>query len=73
MARVIILGGGVSANPRLRHQMKQRCQEEQKKLFIPQVIHCTDNAAMIALAGNHSFQAGSSVSYNKDVYCHSTL
>ncbi len=69
----IVLGGGVSANPRLRHQMKQRCQEEQKKLFIPQVIHCTDNAAMIALAGNHSFQASSSVSYNKDVYCHSTL
>ncbi len=69
----IVLGGGVSSNPRLRQFMKQRCAEEDKKLYIPRPSYCTDNAAMIALAGVHSQVKDSSLSLDSDVYCRSAL
>ncbi|PIU83786.1 MAG: tRNA (adenosine(37)-N6)-threonylcarbamoyltransferase complex transferase subunit TsaD [Elusimicrobia bacterium CG06_land_8_20_14_3_00_38_11] len=47
----IILGGGVSANSRLRCDFIKKCDEENIKLFMPAAIFCTDNAAMIASAG----------------------
>lgn len=47
----IILGGGVSANSRLRSDFLKKCDEESIKLFMPLPIFCTDNAAMIASAG----------------------
>lgn len=69
----VVLGGGVSANPRLRQLMKNRCKEEQKEFFIPRPAYCTDNAAMIAIAGVHSHREGSDFAYNQDVYTRSTL
>ncbi len=69
----VVLGGGVSSNPRLRHFMNQRCAEEDKKLYIPRPSHCTDNAAMIALAGIHFQNNDSSLSLGSDVYCRSSL
>ncbi|MFH1540437.1 MAG: tRNA (adenosine(37)-N6)-threonylcarbamoyltransferase complex transferase subunit TsaD, partial [Elusimicrobiota bacterium] len=47
----IALGGGVSANSQLRADFIKKCDEENLKLFMPSVAFCTDNAAMIALAG----------------------
>jgi len=47
----IVLGGGVSANSRLRSDFIKKCDEENIKLFMPSAIFCTDNAAMIAAAG----------------------
>lgn len=47
----IALGGGVSANSRLRGDFLKKCDEENIKLFVPPAIFCTDNAAMIAAAG----------------------
>ena len=69
----LVLGGGVSANPRLRAFMQQCCNKEGKKLFIPRPVHCTDNAAMIALAGFHAYKQGQNCSYSGDVYCRSLL
>ena len=69
----IVLGGGVSSNPRLREFMRKRCHEEGKQLFIPRPVHCTDNAAMIALAGFHAYHKEQSCSHNSDVYCRSVL
>ncbi len=69
----VVLGGGVSSNPRLREFMRKRCHEEEKQLFIPRPIHCTDNAAMIALAGFHAYHEKQSCSYDSDVYCRSVL
>jgi len=69
----IVMGGGVSSNPRLRECMQKRCSEEDKKLYIPRPVHCTDNAAMIALAGFHTHKRKQDCSYDSDVYCRSVL
>ncbi len=69
----VVMGGGVSSNPRLREVMKKRCQEEQKQLFIPRPGFCTDNGAMIALAGIQAHRQSPGFSYDQDVYCRSPL
>ncbi len=46
----IIVGGGVAANSRLRTVMRERAAAEGFTLAMPEPRHCTDNAAMIALA-----------------------
>lgn len=71
--RTVILGGGVSSNPRLRQLMEKRCKEEGNALHIPRPAYCTDNAAMIALAGIHAHRHDSMFSFDSDVYCRSEL
>jgi N6-L-threonylcarbamoyladenine synthase len=50
--------GGVSANSYLRAQFMGRCEAEQCTGYIPAFAYCTDNAAMIAIAAYHKWQAG---------------
>ena len=49
-ANGIVLGGGVSANSRLRAQMTQQAAAEGFRVALPSRAMCTDNAAMIASA-----------------------
>jgi N6-L-threonylcarbamoyladenine synthase len=49
-ARGIVLGGGVSANSRLRAQMTAQAEAEGFSVALPSRAMCTDNAAMIASA-----------------------
>jgi N6-L-threonylcarbamoyladenine synthase len=49
LARLAV-GGGVSANRRLRAALEQMAKEEGAELFIPPMPLCTDNAAMAAVA-----------------------
>lgn len=46
----LAVGGGVSANRRLRAALAEMCAKEGAELFIPPPNLCTDNAAMAALA-----------------------
>jgi len=46
----IALAGGVSANSRLREDLKRRAKEEGLEISIPPLKLCTDNAAMIGSA-----------------------
>jgi N6-L-threonylcarbamoyladenine synthase len=71
--QTIVLGGGVSANPRLRESMSCRCQQEGKAFFVPRPSFCSDNGAMIALAGFYSFRETGPGLYNQDVYSRSQL
>ena len=47
----LVICGGVAANSRLRALAAERCAPEGISLHLPAPRLCTDNAAMIALAG----------------------
>lgn len=71
--QTVVLGGGVAANDRLRQCMSERCRREGLELFIPPPDFCTDNGAMIALAGYHLLQAGETTGPDSDVFSRSPL
>lgn len=47
-AKVLLLGGGVAANSRLRELAQQRCEQAGIELRVPRFNLCTDNGVMIA-------------------------
>jgi N6-L-threonylcarbamoyladenine synthase len=49
-AKSIILGGGVSANTKLRQEISTLCKEKNISCFLPENAHTADNAGMIGLA-----------------------
>ena len=59
--------GGVSANSRLRALLKEKAGREGIRLALPPMAYCTDNAAMIALAGRQSLIRGQQQSPNLDI------
>jgi len=69
--RWIALAGGVSANSRLREDLKKRAKEEGLDVSIPPLNLCTDNAAMIGSAGYHLIKKGKKS--NLDIEAVSTL
>lgn len=54
----VALAGGVASNSALREGMKQGCKENGLTLYYPSPIFCTDNAAMIGVAGYYEYQKG---------------
>ena len=56
--RSLLVGGGVSANSRVRAELAVLAADEQLDLRLPDLRHCLDNAAMIAGLGYHRLQPG---------------
>ncbi len=54
----IALAGGVSANTGLRQGLQALGEKNNWRCFIPKPEYCTDNAAMIAIAGYYKFLKG---------------
>lgn len=54
----IAIAGGVSANSELRATLVEKAKKHHWELFIPKFEYCTDNAAMIAVAGAFAFEEG---------------
>lgn len=51
----VCIAGGVSANSSLRYHLTQTGQELGWRTFMPAFSYCTDNAAMIAIAGYYKY------------------
>jgi N6-L-threonylcarbamoyladenine synthase len=54
----LVIAGGVGANRRLRARLSELVRSVQAELYFPRTEFCTDNGAMIALAGCLRLQAG---------------
>jgi N6-L-threonylcarbamoyladenine synthase len=54
----LVLCGGVAANSRLRGLARERGEERGLTVYLPPVRLCTDNGAMIAVAGYESYRRG---------------
>jgi N6-L-threonylcarbamoyladenine synthase len=63
-ARSVGVAGGVSANSRLRADLKERGEKRELPTFLPTLALSTDNAAMIAAAGLRRFRAGHTASFD---------
>ena len=58
----LVVAGGVAANQTIRSALDGVAQESGAVLIAPPLRHCTDNAAMIALAGLEHLAAGTAPS-----------
>jgi tRNA N6-adenosine threonylcarbamoyltransferase len=56
--REVVLCGGVAANSRLRALTLERAAERDIRLHLPPPALCTDNGAMIAVAGTEAWRRG---------------
>lgn len=54
----IAIAGGVSANSGLRKAIQEYSEKHNWQYYIPRFEYCTDNAAMIGIAGYYRYLAG---------------
>ncbi|CCG99406.1 metalloendopeptidase, glycoprotease family [Fibrella aestuarina BUZ 2] len=54
--RHVAIAGGVSANSGLRQRLTELADQQGWTVYIPDFAYCTDNAAMIAMAGYFKYQ-----------------
>lgn len=54
----ILVGGGVSANSRIRRELGELAHAHGLRLVLPEMRFCVDNAAMIAGLGHHRLSMG---------------
>ena len=64
----VILAGGVAANQRLRSHLDQALAEKGIELLVPEPSLCTDNAAMVAAAGDEDLKAGRMADWSTDAH-----
>lgn len=54
----LAIAGGVASNSSLRKNLQEACEREGIQFYHPSPIYCTDNAAMIGVAGYYAFRNG---------------
>lgn len=64
----IVLAGGVAANSRLREMLEAECRKNGIRLYRPDPVLCTDNAAMIGCAAYYKYKEGYRSGLDMDAY-----
>lgn len=64
----ISLAGGVAANQPLREALEQNCRQRGLSFFVPSFEYCTDNGAMIAMAGYQMARLGVTATTGLDAH-----
>ena len=54
----LAVAGGVAANSMLREKLLNMCEKNNVKFYKPDLILCTDNAAMIGCAAYYDYLNG---------------
>jgi N6-L-threonylcarbamoyladenine synthase len=66
-ARAVVMAGGVACNNGLRARMREAALQKGARVYYPRSEYCTDNGAMIAVAGYHRILHAESADLSTDV------
>lgn len=64
----LAMAGGVASNSYLRKKMLEACEKEGIRLYYPEPILCTDNAAMIGAAAYYEYIKGKYHNWDMNAY-----